>query len=468
MARIKKLNIQPDSIFFVEERFIAYLLTNPAMIADITVGINTDDFFSIQGKTIYAGVQVMELSGAEINAHSMVTYLNKEHDSKGLTKLDSIGGIDSLVAIVSQPAVSLEEAIMLKDAILENSRKRKIASVIQWAEENVNMDATQLMNQVEQKLSKIDNGGIPTSVRIGSDTTDLEARYEIYAQDEFHVIGLETGYTQLDMILDGLKDGETSCLYAPSSRYKSMFSSNMGWRLARNNIPGLWIPTEMTMPQLQERLVQFESGLNFRYLRADKDFARLMPDIEYATSQIKEMPIYISKSQDRDVGSIVRQIRKEKKWHDIKYVIIDMLDHIYSHTFQENEISNQSKVVRDITLAAKDVGVHVILVSHIAKEERTIRGRHVIPMEDIKGSSSKYQDIETAISIMPVKRQTDPDTGKRYWVGLSVSDISYRQQKRSLIPLYVSVQKNRNGTLGDVVFEVDPILGNRILERPEE
>jgi replicative DNA helicase len=250
-------------------------------------------------------------------------------------------------------------------------------------------------------------------------------------------------------------------VYARTSSYKSFFVMNIGWRLSRDGVPGLWFNTEMPHHETMTRLIQLEAGLNYRETRYRRELHANEALIRDAAAAVSQYPIWFNDRSALDISFIRGAVTRMKKQRNIKYVVVDLLDHVYSDKFRDNEVKNVAYVVQQMKEMAKREEVHVILTTHVRKPAWNAPQKPYIDLEEMKDSGAKYQDVDTAISLMVVK--FDVDKGR--YLPMSYEEIVEERQMARKHIVYVATTKNRNGDLGGTPFLVDLERGG--LMRPE-
>lgn len=310
---------------------------------------------------------------------------------------------------------------------------------------------------IEERLAKL-AGGVNKDVVAMTNTTALEERVLRYETHPDSITGLETGWVEFDRMMDGAQPGNVTIVYAPSSRFKSMFIANVGHELAIRGAAGLWFTTEMPFLQVQERLLQIHTGLNFRSLRREGRMKDNKATIARGIAELHGLPIHICDSSELETGALRAMVNRYKKWHDIKYIIVDLVDMVGTAQFKDDSVAQQSAVMRQMKSIAKSSNVHIYLISHISKGEKQMYKQAFLSPEDMKGSSSKFQDVDCSISLMPVK--VDPEEGR--YVGLSLEELTNRIRGDGQVTLLVTFTKNRHGELGEIPFIVSIRNGGRI------
>lgn len=303
---------------------------------------------------------------------------------------------------------------------------------------------------------------------IGEDTQSLRDLFQRYVEAPDEVTGLQTGYTSLDMQLDGFRPGGVTTLYAPSSRMKSMFMTNVGVQLARNGYAGAWYTTEMPREQVQERIVQIEAGLNVRYLRKTGLIGDYRDSLDLAIDRVANYPIILNDAMPLEIGRLSAEVTRLTQSHHVEYVIIDLLDHVNSEKYENiDSTPAQQYIMQSAKALAKRTGTHIFLVSHISKLDRNLRNKAFLDPEDMKGSGSKMQDSDISIGVNPVKYGPIDDKGNFDWTALSKDELGYASSYAKPVVLGIYVAKNRNGETGPRFFECHLGQGGRCRELDE-
>lgn len=419
-----------------------------------------EDFFHGETRTVFGAMCDLAIEGKPISSATVAQQ----------------SGISGLSAWM-QGALP-EEADYWADEIVSLRRRR---SLLAAGEEAVRLaildgeDVDAAFNKVEQLLIVGASGADASVSPMGDQVAPLLARIDRFINDPESVAGVPTSWQALDRYLDGLQAGGVTAVYAPTSQYKSFFVQNIGWRLACNGVPGLWFTTEMPHIQVLERLVQLESGLNLRQLRWERSLGSHLQEINNAAEMVREIPIWICDRSSMDIAFMRAAAARLKRTQDIKYVIVDLADHVYSMRFRENDVKNESFVHQQLKEIAKTNNVHVIATSHIRKPFNAGGKKDMrtyIDLDDMKGSASKSQDADAAISIMVVKDDSTCAALGGYcqcvpkhrfkWIPMEYEERSALEMKFGQIPLMISIMKNRHGPRGSVPFILDLARGGQM------
>ena len=175
-----------------------------------------------------------------------------------------------------------------------------------------------------------------------------------------------------------------------SNAGKTSFAMNIASEFVEKGIPTLVLPFERGIEQVGRRFlqVQFNKTLqDFSYMD-NSEWDKLIKDCA-------ELPIYLSLPKKNDITST---IVKSKRLFDTRVVIVDHLDYLIrgGSANRNDEIANTLQALKRV---AEENKILLIIVSHIKKIEGGGMLKRKPSMEDLKGSSSLYQDPEVVLMI---------------------------------------------------------------------
>lgn len=173
---------------------------------------------------------------------------------------------------------------------------------------------------------------------------------------------------------------------------------NFADELTKKNIPTLILPFERGISSVGERFLQV------MFDKTKDDFVR-MNDQEWTQviSECSERPVFFSLPKK---GDITETIVKSKRLFDTRVVIIDHMDYLIRNVVgnREAEISNTLQALKRV---AEENKILMIIVSHTRKvQSHGALVQREPTMEDLKGSSSLFQDPECVIML------TKPEEGQ--------------------------------------------------------
>lgn len=448
-----------------ERRLLGALLHYRERIPDVSLEVTPDDLYLVQSKWVYEAICALYIDGVPVNIETVSNALRNKAAEDGKSRLEQIGGGDYIVDLVS--GVESDEIDYWVQTIKSKTHERKLLEFFTKGKELLfegKTPASEIQHKLEAALANIVPETKTHSVSIENSVNDIDSILQRYYDKPDGIAGISSGYSQLDGFLDGFKPGNVTILYAPSSKFKSLFALNLNRNIANQGIPGLSFTTEMPRYQVLERLLQLEAGRNIGKLRKEGKYHENFDALKSYKAKLAQMPIYLCDLSSPNIEQVRADVSRFKRWHDIQYVIIDLIDHVSSNRFKDEMINNQRHVMYAMKSIAKDFDIHVILVSHIAKQRAEDRSSADLDVESMIGSSAKYQDVDAALSISPWERVYDYKTGQATVKAMTRDTLAWHMATFADIPLLVAITKNRHGPLGMVNLKVELASGGRITE----
>lgn len=173
---------------------------------------------------------------------------------------------------------------------------------------------------------------------------------------------------------------------------KTSFVLNIADELTQRGIPTLILPFERGIDTVGKRFLQV------KFNKTLDDFTRL--NTEEWNDIIKtcaDTPAYFTLPKR---GDIMKTIVKSKRLFDTKVVIVDHLDYLIRNV-QGNKEAEIANTLQGLKRIAEENKILFLIVTHIRKIEGAggSQLRRKPTMEDLKGSSSLYQDPEVVVML---------------------------------------------------------------------
>lgn len=173
---------------------------------------------------------------------------------------------------------------------------------------------------------------------------------------------------------------------------KTSYVMNLVDELANKGIPTLVLPFERGIESVGKRFLQvkFDLTLDSFTMQNDEDWSKMI-------GKCIDLPVYFALPKKENV---IETIIKSKRIFDTRVVVIDHLDYLIRHVSgnKESEIGN---TLQDLKRVAEENKIILLIVSHIKKIDNPggWKTQRKPVMEDLKGSSSLYQDPEVVVML---------------------------------------------------------------------
>lgn len=386
--------LTPPQDLVAEQSVLGAMLLSKDAIADVVEGLREADFYKPAHGEIYGGIIDIYGKGEPADAITVANYLSK----KGV--LNNVGGaayIHTLVASVPTAAnASYYARIVSERAIL----RRLVEAGTRIAQMGYSGDneVDALVDRAQAEVYEV------TSRRTSEDYAPLSEimpgtleEIEAIEGRGGEMVGVPTGFAQLDEITNGLHGGQLIIVAARPAIGKS----TLGLDLARacsikNGLTSAIFSLEMGRNEIVMRLLSAEAQVGLGHMRAgtlgDADWSRLANKM----GQVNDAPLFIDDSPNMTMMEIRAKARRLKQRHDLRLLIIDYLQLMSSGRKVESRQVEVSEFSRSLKLLAKELDIPVIAISQLNRGAEQRQDKRPM-LSDLRESGSLEQDADMVI-----------------------------------------------------------------------
>lgn len=371
--------------------------------------IGEEVFYDLRNQTIYRQMVAMYEKNQPID---ILTVMQRMKDCE---LLDQIGGIARLNAL--QDAVpSAANVDYYTDIVREKYVLRKAIHICTDVVARVydhEGEIDTMMDEVERDILSIRRfqvtSGIPSTQEL---IHSAMATIEDYVQREGKLMGISTGFIDLDKRTGGLKNGEMIILAARPSVGKTSLAMNIvDHACVDMGLPVGVFSLEMTGESLILRMICSRARVNLRSVTegfmSDRDY----PTITSAAGRINSAPLYIDATGGLTVMQLRARARRMVQEHGIKLLVIDYLQ-LLKAFIGKKRIDNRQQEISEISSGikelAKELNIPVIVLSQLSRELEKQKRKPLLA--DLRESGSLEQDGDLIWLLYP---QTDEDDADR-------------------------------------------------------
>lgn len=425
--------LQPPHSVEIEQLVLGAILIDPEAINKAIAVIDKDAFYKPNHQTIFAAIVTLYNEREPIDVSTVFNELmraKKLDEVGGLTFLSELSNNISSAANVEYLLKILIEKKLLRDLI---SVSHGIANRAYQAEDT----ALKILDEAESKIFQIsETRSKKTYIDMKRAVTQTMEYIEIvHTRNAAGVVGVPTGFYDLDEMLGGFQNSDLIILAARPSMGKTA----LALAFARNAAVDFKLPVavfslEMATTQLVTRLICGEARISGQAIRkgrmSPEDSARLA---KYG-AKLADAPIYIDDVPGQTVLEIRAKSRRLKSEYGIKLIVIDYLQLMQGHNDSESREREISMISRSLKGLAKDLDIPIIALSQLNREsEKRVDKKPML--SDLRESGSIEQDADVVMFIhRPEYYGKEVDTE-----GNSLKGIAE-----------VIIAKHRNGPVGDV------------------
>ena len=255
------------------------------------------------------------------------------------------------------------------------------------------------------------------------------------------LIGLPSGFEDVDRHLSGLRDGAMYTIAARPGMGKSTMAMNIAEHLAVNcRIPTAFFSLEMSEDELNQRILANRTGANlqafYRHDISKQERESIMHEMQNEIPVIQKAPLHLCSRTDMTISQLRAEARRMVSGREIKIIIVDYLQLIGGEARKNStRVDEVGLISRGIKQMALELNVPVIALAQL---NRSIEndGERLPRLADLRESGSIEADSDCVLFI-------HRPTGGAVEGGRMLCQIV--------------IGKNRNGAMGkfDICFNRD-------------
>ncbi len=431
-------NRVPPNATDAEVSILGGLMLDPETWEEVSDQITADDFYNNANKKIFHCMSALNQKNLPID---LITVSNHLQETQSL---QSIGGPDYLIEVLNK-TISAANISSYAKLVEEKSILRKLIKTSTDIIQNAyNQDYEDIIGFVDQAESQIFNvigrrklDGLTCAIDIVKNSMK---KFEELSKLDSDVIGLPSGFKELDKMTAGLHPGELVILAARPSMGKTAFGLNIALHAALQEKKTIaFFSLEMGKEQLMLRLLSQRSRVNMSSLKVGrvgpKDWSRVID----SASQISESQLFIDDTSGISPFEIRTKCRRHKKQYGLDLIIIDYLQLMDLKQRVESRERAVSEISRKLKELAKELHVPVIALAQLNRGVEGRSDRRPI-LSDLRESGSIEQDADM---IMMLFRE----------------DYYDRDDPDKIGNAEVILNKHRNGPTGAVKLKFEAKYG---------
>lgn len=367
---------------------------------------NTEAFYEPNNKLIYETMLEMFSSGKRIDYITVLD--NIAIDS--VPKEEMKNYMLDIVQIVPSMSNVESYAKIIRDKYGLRSLISLARDIIQ--ESTVNGDSEKLLEFTEERLNDIRMGKSSEAIVSLKDVLveEFEKLEKLNSENCDEILGLPTGYNDLDFAITGLNKSDLILLAARPGMGKTSFALNIAKYVSEKSKTVIF-SLEMSKEQLAARLLSMEGKIAGNKIRRgklnDDEWSRLIK----ASDGYSKSNLYIDDTAGITVNEMKARVRR---LGDVSLVIIDYLQLISSSRRVSNRVQEISEITRELKIMAKELNIPIICLSQLSRASEQ-RLDHRPMLSDLRDSGSIEQDADIVMMLYreryykPLDDRIDPN-----------------------------------------------------------
>ncbi len=368
-----------------EQAVLGCIINDSDKIIDIDF-LLTEDFYLSKHKKLYEVIK--SLFNKKI-AVDLVTVL--EEVRKG-NIIDECGGVTYITELSTSYFMSMN-VNSYAHIVKEKSNRRKLIKTSRLLLESAyDEDIKDIIDKTENNLYEIAvNQNTSDIVTIDKAVENAFRKLEERFNNGGDLIGISTGFIDLDRITSGLSKQDFIIIAGRPSMGKTAFALNMG-QAASKDVSVAIFSLEMSEDQLVNRLLSAKCLIDYAKVKTGKLDNKEFENIAIGSNELMTRKLIIDDTTTL-LSDIKAKCRKLKIQKGLDLVIIDYLQLIRTTLKTSSREQEVSHISRELKALAKELDITMIALSQLSRAPEQ-RADHRPILSDLRESGSIEQDAD--------------------------------------------------------------------------
>ncbi len=427
----------------IERSVLSSILFNPVSFEEVASSLKPRDFYLPAHKYIFEAMQECERDDLPIDEEFVKKKLKQEErfDENAMLEILSTNPLPSIKAYVEE--------------IREKSIKRelvKLTADIKEVAVDKDLPSNEVVDLVQQKLYQITADSSSKEFRDSPEMTHatIEHILEMKKRGNSGIIGVDTGFVELNKKTTGFGDGDLIIVAARPSMGKTALTLTLAQRALDDNRGVAIFSLEMPAEQLMLRMLSAKTSIPLQRLKVgdmnDDEWSRL----NHAADTIGSKKFFVDDNGNVTIHNVRAKLRKLKTQHP--QIALCVIDYLQLMTSVGNKDRHQevSDISRGLKLLARELDMPIIALSQL---NRGVESRHDKRpmMSDIRESGAIEQDADLIMFVYRddvYREREEKDKEQKARVSGNEYRSSFVENPEESAELIIG--KNRNGPTGTV------------------
>ncbi|MEI7941856.1 MAG: replicative DNA helicase [Candidatus Riflemargulisbacteria bacterium] len=395
MAELER-KIPPQNLD-AEQSVLGAILIDSEAIQRVLEVVMPDYFYKNAHQIIYQTMLDLITKAEPVDLVTLSEKLRINNDLErvgGMTYLTDLVDVVSTSANIEYYAKIVEEKAVLRNLITTGS------NIVEQAFSE-SLEVTDILDQAEQQIFKVADKRMKKGfTHIGSILGTVMDEIEAMYNNEISLLGLSSGFVDLDRITSGFQNSDLIILAARPSVGKTALALNFLMDAAvRQNKCVAMFSLEMSKESLVSRMLCAHAQIDSNKLKTgnlqDNDWKKLMRSL----GKLDEAKIFIDDSASMTALEIRAKARRIKAEKGLDLLVIDYLQLMHgSKSRVENRTQEISEISRQLKAIARELKVPVLALSQLSRSVEQ-RNDKQPKLSDLRESGEIEQTADLVIFI---------------------------------------------------------------------
>jgi len=379
-----------------ERSVLGSVMLNHDVLFDVLEEVLPSDFYNQNNKEICEAVWSLYRQNSAVDMLTVCDELKKRGS------LEMVGGrayVASLTADVPTTVNAAEYAKIVREKALLRAMISSSEDITQKGYEQ-SMDSKEILDYAERNIFKIAQRRQKNDyVKLQDALLENIKQIDEASKKEGAVVGIPTGFKELDEKTGGLHRGELIIVAARPAMGKTAFVLNVAQQSAIKYGSSVMIfNLEMRADELSKRMISMQARVEAQKLKEGDLTPNDWEHVYMALDQMNDAKIVIDDTPNISILEMRNKCRRLKAEQGLDLIVVDYLQLMSADgNFGENRQGEISVLSRNMKLLAREMDCPVIVLSQLSRAPEQRKESHRPILSDLRDSGSIEQDADLVI-----------------------------------------------------------------------
>ncbi len=387
--------VPPQNVEAEQSVLGAMLLDEEAIVKAMEI-LEPGDFYRDAHSVIFEAVVNLEDRSEAVDT---ITVTDELRDANALEDIGGVSYITELANTVPTAANVEYYAKIVEEKALLRQLIRTSNEINQRAYKGVD-EVDELLDWAEHQMFAITaKRNVRSYAHLREILVETFEHVEKLHTERGSVIGIPSGYPDLDKMTSGFHNSELIILAARPAQGKTTLCLNFASHAAvEAGVPVAIFSLEMARIQLAQRMLCGQANIDAHRMRtgylSEEDWSKFSS----ALSTLSEADIIVDDTPGLGLMELRARARRMKSEHNIGMIIIDYMQLMDVRGHQENRQQEIATISRSLKALARELDVPVIALSQLSRAVTQRQGQRP-KLSDLRESGAIEQDADVVMFI---------------------------------------------------------------------
>ena len=384
----------PPQNLDAEKSVLGAMMLEKDVLFDVAEIVKEEDFYSEAHREICAAIWELYRENVAVDLLTVCERLKKRK------ALDMVGGrayVAELTSSVPSTANAVEYAKIVSEKAIVRQMIKTSENITEKAYD-AKAEPKEILEYAESGIFKIAQKNQKSDYTSIQDVLTVNLKQiDEAAKNKDKLVGIPTGFKDLDAKLNGLQKSNLIIIAARPSMGKTALALNIAQQTAvKSNSSVIIFSLEMSKEQLGQRLLSVQSRVEMLKLQKGELDRKDWDRVNMALDDMQDAPIVIDDTPGISLMEIRNKCRRLKIEKGLDLIVIDYLQLMNSPDKSDSRQQEISAISRQLKLLAREMDCPVIALSQLSRAPEQ-RPDHRPNLSDLRESGAIEQDADIVL-----------------------------------------------------------------------